>query len=200
MRRVRPRSSRRWASRAPIRLRRRRKTDSNLWFRISRKRFFYTASEPQTGREPQRFRPADRPLRPGCPPRAAQNQSRDKSGDCAARINDKHGCHSGFEGAIKGIVRKQLDRPIAGEREDEIANRLSKQRQQEIGAFGDALTAGGRGRSGAAAALVVSCRSERHGRSVLSSDRKPGGGGAFKLSVAAGDGRAPGGGRGGLSP
>jgi hypothetical protein len=30
-----------------------RKTDSNLWFRISGKRFFYTASEPQTGREPQ---------------------------------------------------------------------------------------------------------------------------------------------------
>jgi hypothetical protein len=30
-----------------------RKTDSNLCFRISRKRFFYAASEPQTGREPQ---------------------------------------------------------------------------------------------------------------------------------------------------
>jgi hypothetical protein len=29
------------------------KTDSNLWFRISGKRFFYIASEPQTGREPQ---------------------------------------------------------------------------------------------------------------------------------------------------
>ena len=35
------------------RTRRWRKTDSNLWFRISGKRFFYTASEPQTGREPQ---------------------------------------------------------------------------------------------------------------------------------------------------
>jgi hypothetical protein len=30
-----------------------RKMDSNLWFRISGKRFFYTASEQQTGREPQ---------------------------------------------------------------------------------------------------------------------------------------------------
>jgi hypothetical protein len=33
--------------------RRWRKPDSNLWFRISGKRFFYIASEPQTGREPQ---------------------------------------------------------------------------------------------------------------------------------------------------
>ena len=39
---------------SPVRLTHRwRKTDSNLWFRISGKRFFYTASEPQTGREPQ---------------------------------------------------------------------------------------------------------------------------------------------------
>ena|SRR6516164_6075495 len=37
----------RWFADSPL-----RKTDSNLWFRISGKRFFYTASEPQTGREP----------------------------------------------------------------------------------------------------------------------------------------------------
>ena len=73
-------------------------------------------------------RGGDRPSGPGYPLRAAQNQSRDKSNDCTARPNDKHRCHTGFERAVKSIIRKKLDRPIAGECEHEIADRYSKQR------------------------------------------------------------------------
>jgi hypothetical protein len=62
------------------------------------------------------------------PPHAALNQSRDKSDDCATRTNDEHGCHTGFKGAIKGIVREKLDRPIASGREHDIADWRSKQR------------------------------------------------------------------------
>lgn len=56
------------------------------------------------------LQPADRLSRPGFPPRAGKDQSRDKSDDGAARTNRKHRRHAG---------------------EHEITDRHSKQRYQK---------------------------------------------------------------------
>jgi hypothetical protein len=63
--------------------------------------------------------------------RSAQYEPGDESDDCTSRADEEHRRHAGFKRPVKRVVRKKLDRAVAGARKDEITDRHSNQGGKE---------------------------------------------------------------------